>query len=169
MDTASIAGTLKRHGIVASVARVMSELRSDLCKRSAASSSSARVEAGLEAAKIAALLAAVTKTLDFLREIAKAEISILVALRITIETSATILGDFLAVCEHLLRANSKLEQSCLLAVTSLWTTSIWGNSDYRKVRVIGLKMIRMKLTYYVSDFYCLVREMSMQRYTLTGP
>lgn len=102
-----------------SIGKMMKELRADS-----------------DATSVSALLAAVTRTLDCLKEISKLEISIMVALRITMETSATIIGDFLAVCEKLLEDSAAVEESWSLAIVALWKTSVWGNSDSKKVSIV---------------------------------
>jgi len=117
-DPPTVAGTLKRHGIVPLVARVMEEL----CTQ--------------ERGAPGKLLDSVAEVLTVLRGIASNETSIAAGLKASPDVAAGILGAFLRVCRQMIGGGSgdgRVRQAWIDAVVDLWRGSIWGSANAKKV------------------------------------
>lgn len=115
-DPPTVAGTLKRHGIVPLVAKVMEELRTRE-----------------EYAAPGELLDRVAEVLTVLRGIASSESSIAAGLKASPEVAAGILGAFLRVCKQMVGAGEQVQRMWVDVVVDLWRGSIWGSANAKKV------------------------------------
>ncbi|KAA8906110.1 Urb2/Npa2 family-domain-containing protein [Sphaerosporella brunnea] len=120
VDAGIFAATLKRHGIVPLVAKMIEEVR------------------GAESPEdgVAGLLDGVAAVLARLRETAKQESSISASLKAAPEVCAGILGAFLAICRQLLERGLPVDHRWVDAVVNLWRGSIWGNANSRKISAV---------------------------------
>jgi hypothetical protein len=118
VDPAIVAATLKRHGIVPIVAKMMEEVR------------------GTVGEEVAGLLDGVAAVLAALRQIAHSESSISASLKSSPEVCAGILGAFLMICRQLLERGMLVDQTWVDAVVDLWRSSIWGSANSKKVWVL---------------------------------
>ena len=119
VDSAVVAGTLKRHGIVPLVAKTMEAVRGE--------------DAGV--------LDGVAAVLGRVRELARVESSIAAALRSTPEVCAGILGAFLGVAREVVVNGGRVEEMWVEAVVALWRGSIWGSANTKRVcpRHLGIE------------------------------
>lgn len=118
-DANTLAAILKRHSVVAGIARALGELRT-------------RLENGSTTSTTAGL-GEVAGVLEKLREMARKNSAVMVAVKAPVETSAAILGDFFGVCEVLLVKGQTVEESWVESVMWLWSSSVWGSSNTKKV------------------------------------
>lgn len=116
-DANIVAGILKRHSVVAGIARALGELRITLEGMSITANE----------------LGVIADVLERLKEMARKNSSVMVAVRAPIEASAAILGDFFGICEVLLVGGQNVEESWVENMMWLWSSSVWGSSNTKRV------------------------------------
>jgi hypothetical protein len=153
VEPAVVAGTLKRHGVVALVAKTVEEARSG-----GESSPTAGVS-GRE--RTARLLDAMFGVIVLLRRLGQDESSVAVSMKSTPDVCAGILGGFLDICQTLGMREVQVEREWIDTVVGLWRGSIWGNANNKKV---GIRCLQFKVQGADGvDIRDMVREMPARK------
>lgn len=133
-DWNAVAAILKRHSVVAAVARAFAELRKRLGEEEYATPREMALgQEEEEEEAVVQTLRGVMEVLETLREPARKNGAMIVATKMPVESSAALLGDFFAVCEVFLGRMISIENGWVDNVLWLWRSSVWGNPNTKKV------------------------------------
>ncbi|KAI5777208.1 Urb2/Npa2 family-domain-containing protein [Geopyxis carbonaria] len=131
---ADVACTLKRHGIVGTVARLMMELQIDQ-HESNVDFGFVSTEGSLFETNVVEVLDSVSDVLSCLEAMFQKG-SMMALTKAPIETIAGMMGDFFKICQKLLSADFSIKEQWVDTVIELWRNSIWGFSNPSRISTV---------------------------------
>ena len=122
VEPAVVAGTLKRHGVVALVAKTVEEAAAGVSD---------------DGERAARLLDAMFGVIALLRRLGQDEGSVAASMKSTPDMCAGILGGFLDICRM---PGMRVEREWVDTAVGLWRGSIWGSANNKKVGILQFKV-----------------------------